>query len=369
MQLDGEERVILMEKPPSYSELSRKVRALEEENRRINFAALHNINHTQAKFQAILDTVDVHISLINRDLNIVWANRKTRNHFGDDIVGRHCHYVCFGGCKPPCADIEKCLVRDAFLHDAEQRGNAEVTGPDGRKLYYSGTARVVVHDRDGRPDAVVKVYHDITEQKRAEEKLRESLIQLRKNLSGTIQAMAMTVETRDPYTAGHQRRTSDIARSIAQEMGLSREQVDGIRMAGVIHDLGKISIPAEILSKPGQLSKMEYSLIKDHPETGFNILKGIDFNWPVAEIVRQHHERMDGSGYPDGLLGNKIMLEARIIGVADVIEAMSSHRPYRPSLGADRAFEEIMLNRGVLYDPAVVDASVRLFNKQELNVH
>jgi PAS domain S-box-containing protein/putative nucleotidyltransferase with HDIG domain len=362
IQLDGEERVLLMEKPPSYSELSRRVRELEEENRRINSAALHNINHTEAKFQAILDTVDVHMSLINRDLNIVWANRKTRNHFGEDIVGRHCRSVCFGGCKPPCADIEKCLVRDAFLYDSELRADAEVTSPDGRKLYYSGTARVVVHDRDGRPDAVVKVYHDITEQKRAEEKLR-------KNLSGTIQAMAMTVETRDPYTAGHQRRTSDIARSIAQEMGLSSEQVDEIRMAGVIHDLGKISIPAEILSKPGQLSKMEYSLIKNHPETGFNILKGIDFNWPVAEIVRQHHERMDGSGYPEGLQGDKIMLEARIIGVADVIEAMSSHRPYRPSLGATKAFEEILLNRGVLYDPAVVDASIRLFNKHELNVH
>ena len=358
-----------MENPPSYSELFSKVRALEEENCRINSISQHNINHTEAKFQAILDTVDVHMSLIDRKLDIVWANRKTRKDFGEDIVGRPCHSACFGNCKPPCADTQKCLVRDAFRFGVEQRGEAEVTGGDGQKFYYSGTARVVVHDRDGRPDAVVKVYHDITEQKRAEEQLRESLLKLRKNLSGTIQAMAMTVETRDPYTAGHQRRTSDLARSIAQEMGLSGEQIDGIRMAGVIHDLGKISIPAEILSKPGLLGKMEYSLIQNHPETGFSILKGIDFHWPVAEIVRQHHERLDGSGYPDGLRGDEIMLEARVIGVADVIEAMSSHRPYRPSLGVDKAFEEIVENRGVLYDPAVVDASVRLFNNHELNIH
>lgn len=358
-----------MEKSLSYSELFNRVRELENENRRINSAALHDINHAEAKFQAILDTVDVHITLINRELDIVWANRKSTKDFGEGIVGGPCHNACFSNCKPSCNGRKKCLVRDAFCLDSEQKGDAEVIDVDGQRHYYSGTARVVVHDRDGRPDAVVKVYHDITEQKLAEEQLRESLIQMRKNLSGTIQAMAMTVETRDPYTAGHQRRTSDIARSIAQEMGLSSEQVDGIRMAGVIHDLGKISIPAEILSKPGLLGKMEYSLIKNHPETGYNILKGIDFHWPVAEIVRQHHERLDGSGYPDGLQGDEIMLEARIIGVADVIEAMSSHRPYRPSLGAAKAFEEILHNRGILYDPAVVDASVRLFSRQELNVN
>ena len=355
---------------PSYAELYSRVRELEEENGRVNSVALSHINHTEAKFQAILDTVDVHMSLINRKLDVVWANRKTKTDFGDDIVGKPCHHACFGGCSSSsCSVAAKCLVRDAFSADAEQRGDAEVLGRDGQKRYYSGTARVVVHDRFGRPDSVVKVYHDITEQKRAEEQLRDSLIQLRKNLSGTIQAMAMTVETRDPYTAGHQRRTADIARCIAQEMGLSSDQVDGIRMAGVIHDLGKISIPAEILSKPGQLGRMEYSLIQNHPETGYSILQGIDFHWPVAEIVRQHHERLDGSGYPDGLRGDKIMLEARIIGVADVIEAMSSHRPYRPSLGIERAFEEVIDHRGVLYDPDVVDASVRLYNNRQISVH
>lgn len=346
-------------------DLSKRVRELEDEIGQVCNTALHDINYTRNKYQAILNMVDVHISLINRQLDVVWANSKTMRDFGSDIIGRPCHNTCFGGCEGNCEDGTQCIVRAAFQQNTDQRCETEITDWQGRKLYYIGTARVVVHDREGRPDAVVKVYHDITEQKLAQEQLRDSLIQLRKNLSGTIQAMAMTVETRDPYTAGHQRRTSDIARCIAQEMGLSNDQVDGIRMAGVIHDLGKISIPAEILSKPGQLGRTEYSLIKNHPETGYSILKGIDFHWPVAEIVRQHHERLDGSGYPDGLRGDGIMLEARIIGVADVIEAMSSHRPYRPSLGLERAFDEINGQRGVLYDPEVVDATMRLFQSQE----
>jgi HD-GYP domain-containing protein (c-di-GMP phosphodiesterase class II) len=135
-------------------------------------------------------------------------------------------------------------------------------------------------------------------------------------------------------------------------------------MAGVIHDLGKISIPAEILSKPGEINDSEFALIKQHPQTGYEILKGIDFNWPVADIVLQHHERLDGSGYPNNLKEDEILLEARIIGVADVIEAMSSHRPYRPALGIDEAFEEITKNRGKFYDPDVVDASIDLFTKR-----
>jgi len=188
--------------------------------------------------------------------------------------------------------------------------------------------------------------------------------QMRKNLNGTIKAIARTVETRDAYTAGHQRRTTEIARAIAFEMGLSKQLIDGIRMAGVIHDLGKISVPAEILSKPGQISKSEMSLIKQHPHAGYEILKGIDFKWPVADIVLQHHERLNGSGYPYNLQGDQILLEARVIGVADVIEAMASHRPYRPALGLDDAFEEITMNRGIMYDPDVVDASIDLFTKK-----
>jgi HD-GYP domain-containing protein (c-di-GMP phosphodiesterase class II) len=244
-----------------------------------------------------------------------------------------------------------------------------MTAKNGKGMFFEGTARVVAWDNDGNPSVVVKIYKDITGRKRAEEELRRNMKQMRRNLDGTIQAIARTVETRDAYTAGHQRRTTDIAGAVAYEMGLSKEVIDGIRMAGVIHDLGKISIPAEILSKPGQISESESALIKQHPRAGFEILQGIDFNWPVADIVLQHHERINGTGYPYGLKDEEILLEAKIIGVADVIEAMASHRPYRPALGLDDAFEEITMNKGILYDPDVVDASIDLFTRRGYQLH
>jgi len=176
--------------------------------------------------------------------------------------------------------------------------------------------------------------------------------------------MAFAVESRDPYTAGHQRRVADLAHAIGSEMGLSEERLVGIRMGGIIHDLGKISVPAEILSKPSRLNEHEFGMIKLHPQVGYDILKKIDFPWPIAQMVYQHHERMDGSGYPQGLSGKKILLEARILAVADVVEAMASHRPYRPALGIDKALEEILKNKNVFYDPEVVDACLKLFKEK-----
>ena len=195
----------------------------------------------------------------------------------------------------------------------------------------------------------------------AERQLRESLTKLRRVMGEIIQALALTIEAKDPYTAGHQRRTADLARAIACEMDLSEEQIEGIRMAGVIHDLGKISVPGEILNKPGPLNEIEYSMVKFHTQVSYDILKDIEFSCPVAQIVLQHHERMDGSGYPQGIKGEEILPEARILACADVVEAMSSNRPYRPALGIDKALEEISKNRGTLYDPDVVDACLRLF--------
>jgi len=176
--------------------------------------------------------------------------------------------------------------------------------------------------------------------------------------------MAAIVEMRDPYTAGHQARVADLATAIAKQIGLPEEQVHGIHLAGTVHDLGKINVPAEILSKPGKITDIERSLIKIHPQAGYDILKGIDFPWPIAQMVLQHHERFDGSGYPQGLKGDQIIIEARILCVADVVEAMSSHRPYRPRLGIETAIEDITRQRGIYYDPQAVDACLALFREQ-----
>lgn len=202
---------------------------------------------------------------------------------------------------------------------------------------------------------------DITERKQAEETLRQSHENLRKSLEGTVSAIAMAVEARDPYTAGHQRRVAALAAAIAEEMDLDIVATDGIRLGAEIHDIGKIHVPAEILAKPGRLTDTEYALVKEHAQVGFDILKGIAFPWPVADIAHQHHERLDGSGYPQGLKGDAICLEARIVAVADVVEAMAMHRPYRPALGVDAALAEIEKGKGRRYDPEAVDACLQLF--------
>jgi HD-GYP domain-containing protein (c-di-GMP phosphodiesterase class II) len=187
---------------------------------------------------------------------------------------------------------------------------------------------------------------------------------LQQNMLQTVEAIASIVEMRDPYTSGHQARVADLAQEIARRMGLPEEQMQAIHLAGLVHDLGKIRIPAEILSKPGKLNEIEYRLIMMHPQAGYDILKEIDFSWPIAEMVLQHHERMDGSGYPQGLTGEGILPGARILIVADVVEAMSSHRPYRPGLGIEAALDEITSSRGTRYDAQVVDTCVALFREE-----
>jgi PAS domain S-box-containing protein/putative nucleotidyltransferase with HDIG domain len=211
---------------------------------------------------------------------------------------------------------------------------------------------------------ILGVTRDITERKQADEELRQTLESLRKAVGTTIQVMVSAVEMKDPYTAGHQLRSANLACAIATEMGLPREKIDGIRMAGSIHDIGKLSIPSEILSKPTKLTNLEFLMIKEHAQIGYEMLKNVESPWPLAQIVYQHHERMDGSGYPRNLKGDEILLEARIMAVADVMEAMASHRPYRPSLGIEVALEEIEKNKVILYDEAVADACLKLFREK-----
>jgi putative nucleotidyltransferase with HDIG domain len=198
-----------------------------------------------------------------------------------------------------------------------------------------------------------------------EQEFIESIIRLQVILDQTVEAIGIIAELRDPYTAGHQCRVTKLACALAEEMGLDSQRLEGLKVAGSLHDLGKITIPAEILSRPGRLSDNEMMMIRTHAEASYEILKKISFPWPVAEICRQHHERADGSGYPRGLAGEEILLEARILAVADVVEAMASHRPYRPAVGIEAALEEITRQRAILYDPAVVDACVRLFAEKE----
>jgi putative two-component system response regulator len=196
------------------------------------------------------------------------------------------------------------------------------------------------------------------------QQLQHSLAKVKKLFEDTVGALASTLEQRDPYTAGHQNRVGDLACAIAREMGLPEERIEVLRLAAFVHDIGKIGIPAELLAKPGKLTGIEMSLIKVHCQAGFDILNTIEFPWPLAEMVLQHHERVDGSGYPLGLKGPMIRLEARIMAVADVVEAMSSHRPYRPALELNATLEEISKNRGVLYDGEAVDACLRLFHEK-----
>ena len=205
---------------------------------------------------------------------------------------------------------------------------------------------------------------EVENREQVQRELLASLERLKRVMGGTVLAIAMTVEKRDPYTSGHQRRVAELARAIGREMGLCADRLEGLAIAASIHDIGKISLPAEILSKPSRLNALEMSLVQGHAQAGFDILQSVEFPWPVARIVLQHHERLNGSGYPQGLSGEGILQEARIMGVADVVETMSSHRPYRPAMGLDKAMEEISRQKGALYDPEAVEACVALIGQK-----
>ena len=235
------------------------------------------------------------------------------------------------------------------------------TRKDGQGVIISYSS-APVFDGENRVVATMAVIYDISEKMKMEADLKESLEKTNRLLDETVHSLSSAVEKRDPYTAGHQQRVAQLACAIAAEFGgMAAERLKGIWTGALLHDIGKIYVPAELLTRPGHLSEIEFRLIESHVEFGYEILKDIEFQSPVPLIVRQHHERLDGSGYPAGLKGDEILLEAQIVAVADVVEAMSSHRPYRPGKGLESALEEITDARGTAYDPSVVDACLAVF--------
>jgi PAS domain S-box-containing protein len=276
-----------------------------------------------------------------------------------EAAGRHSSFIVPEDCREQVDGVFSELKAN---HGGNRSTNPNVT-KDGRLIYCEWYNTPLVGS-DGAVIGVASLAQDVTDRKRAEDSLRAGLEKLRSTLKASIDSLSSAIEMRDPYTAGHQERVTRLARAIAVEMDLGKERVEAIEIAGVIHDLGKLYVPAEILSKPTKLTDLEYAMIKMHPQAGYTILSKIDFPWPIAQIVHQHHELVNGSGYPQGLAGKDILLEARIICVADVVEAMSSHRPYRPALGIAVALEEVVQKRGILYDREVVDACLRLFREK-----
>ena len=338
--------------------LEQKIKELEE-SKAERYLTEEALIVTKTDWQNTFDTVTDIITIHDTDFNIIHANQAARAILGLPSQELMPLVKCFrfyhGTEKPPAA-----CPSSLCLHTGKP-SSEEIFEPFLDKYL---EVRVMPRLRsDGRVVGLIHVTRDITERKKAEEHLQLTLDSLRKAVKAAIQTMVSAVEAKDPYTAGHQSRSASLSHAITTEMGLSKEKIDSICMAGRIHDIGKLSIPAEILSKPTKLSVTELSLIREHAQRGYDMLKDIESPWPLAEIVYQHHERMDGSGYPRNLKGKEILIEAQILAVADVVEAMASHRPYRPAIGIDAALQEIEKNRDVFYNRAVADTCLKLFRE------
>lgn len=334
-------------------ELKKKLAALEQAEKKVR-AEL-------AELEQIFQTVSDGIIVIDTAFNVLRVNETFARLAGTtagSAVGRKCYEIFPGlfchtsGC--PLTRILSGVERLEYEGEKHRR--------DGLNIPIVVTARPL-RGPTGQLLGIVEDVKDVSRLKKAQGALQHSFDRMRKTMGGIIHAMSLTIEKRDPYTAGHQRRVAKLCRAIARQMGFSWERVQGIRMAAAIHDLGKIHVPAELLTRPGKLTDNEFGIIKTHPEAGYDILKEIEFAWPIAATIRQHHERLNGSGYPAGLTGENILIEARILAVADVVEAMSSFRPYRPARGIHRALAEIERKKGILYDPRVVDACLEVFKE------
>ncbi len=321
-----------------------------------NAKAYQMIRESEERFRALGENAPDIIYTLNTSGLFTYVNpawESILGHRKEEVIGRRfIDFINSEAVEHLVSSPENIRNNDEAIKDI----TTTILSKDGSERLFTMSCSPNL-DAIGEVAGLVGTLKDISELKRNFDKLQKAM-------QGTIGAMSTVVDTKDPYTAGHQRRVADLACAIAEEMNLPEDDIEGIRMASLIHDVGKINIPVEILSKPGQLSRSEFNMIKTHPEVGYNILKNIEFTYPVAQTVYEHHERMDGSGYPRGISGDEIFLGARIIAVADVVEAMGSHRPYRPSRGIDNALEEVLQHRGVYYDPEVVDACLRLFKEK-----
>jgi PAS domain S-box-containing protein/putative nucleotidyltransferase with HDIG domain len=315
------------------------------------------LRESEERFRSLFENSLMGISAATPDGHLIHANLAYARMYGyDNPVEMMAEINDIGHKLYANPEERKEVLRILTEKGIMEPREMEVVRRDGTRFFSLVSAREI-RDAAGKLLYYQATHLDITERKQSFERMRKAL-------GATVQAISITVEMKDPYTSGHQRRVSDLARAMATEMGLSADQRDFIRTASAIHDIGKIAIPTEILSKPTKLTDLEFNLIKTHAQSGYDILKDIKFPWPVADVVLQHHERMDGSGYPRGLKRDDILLEARILAIADVVEAIASHRPYRPALGVDLALEEISRNKGILYDADAVDACLKLFREK-----
>jgi PAS domain S-box-containing protein len=321
------------------------------------------LRRSEAHLRTLIDTLPDLVWLKDTDGVYLSCNRRFESFFGatvKDIIGK----MDYDFTDADQADSFRQHDAAAMAAGAPTANEEEIVFADDAHREILETIKTPVRASDGRLIGVLGVGRDITERKQAEEGVRRQAEQLRRTVEGAVLAMSHMVESRDPYTAGHERRVAELATAIGAELAMAGAELDALRLAATIHDIGKIAVPAEILSKPGLLSDLEFGIVQSHPTTGFDILADVDFGSPVAEMVLQHHERLDGSGYPRGLQGDDILPEARVLAVADVVEAMSSHRPYRAALGMEAALGEVREHAGVKYDAEVVVACLRLVEEQ-----
>ncbi|WP_435550527.1 HD domain-containing phosphohydrolase [Desulfobacterium sp. N47] len=339
----------------------------ETESRLKRKRAEETLRESEERYRTILQNIEEGYYEVDTAGNLTFFNDSVCQILGNTRAELMCVNDRQHADKENSQILYQVFKKVFITGEPSKRVDYELIREDGTKRNIEVSVSLI-RNTSGKPIGFRGIMRNVTEQKLAENKLLQTLESLRKSFSTLIQVMVSVVKTRDTYTAGHQARSANIARAIANELGLPKDQVEGIHMAGSIHDIGKLSIPSEILSKPAKLSEIEFSLIKGHSWSGYEILKYVESPWPLAEIVYQHHERMDGSGYPRGLKGDEILIGARIMAVADVVESMASHRPYRPALGINAALEEIENNKETLYDTDVADACLRLFREKDFKL-